>query len=99
MLLLVYRNAFRKLPGWTDNINGAVALAAMLACTGIAVHSLVDFNLQVPANAAWFYVMAVLAASEDPLEIRQRVRRLRPQHLEDGFGLEGTPEPQENGTS
>ena len=99
MLALVYRNAFRKLPDWTDNMNGAVALAAMLACTGIAVHSLVDFNLQVPANAAWFYVMAVLAASDDPLESRQRVRRLRSNHHADAFGTEASAEPQENGIS
>jgi O-antigen ligase len=82
-LVLLYRHAFRKLSGWTDNINGAVSLAAMLGCTGIVVHSLVDFNLQVPANAAWFYVLAVLAASEDPLETRQRVRRLRSLHSDE----------------
>ena len=44
-------------------------------------------NLQVPANAAWFYVLAVLAASTDPLETRQRVRRLRSRHAE-GFDSE-----------
>ena len=40
-------------------------LAATLACTGILVHSLVDFNLHVSANAALFYVMAALASAEE----------------------------------
>jgi O-antigen ligase len=78
-LVLVYRAGFQKLADWPDNINGAVSLAALLGCTGIVVHSFVDFNLQVPANAAWFYVLAAIAASPCPLETRQRVRRLRSQ--------------------
>ena len=73
----MYCCGFQKLADWPDNINGAVSLAALLGCTGIVVHSFVDFNLQVPANAAWFYVLAAVAASSYPLETRQRVRRLR----------------------
>ncbi len=41
-----------------------LALAALLGVTGILVHSLVDFNLQIPANAALFYVLCVLAAMD-----------------------------------
>jgi len=74
---VVYRNALRKLANWTEDINGSVALAALMGVTGILVHSFLDFNLQVPANAAWFYVLATLAASTIPLESRQRVRRER----------------------
>jgi O-antigen ligase len=56
--------AGKKLGHWMSNINGAVTLATLLGCAGILVHSLVDFNLQVPANAAWFYVLCMLAAME-----------------------------------
>ena len=63
-LLTAYYRARQKLENWTRNPNGALALAAMLGMTGIAVHSLVDFNLQVPANAALFYVLCVVAAME-----------------------------------
>lgn len=77
---LLYRNALKKLENWTTEINGSVALACLLGCTGILVHSFVDFNLQIPANAAWFYVLAVLAASPHAIETRQRVRRLRSRH-------------------
>lgn len=76
-LWVLYRNAFHKLANWTEDINGAISLAAVMGCTGILIHSFLDFNLQVPANAAWFYVLSALAASTVSLESRQRVRRER----------------------
>jgi O-antigen ligase len=63
-LSLVFRIGSKKLKNWPQDSNGAVALAALLGITGILVHSLVDFNLQVPANAAMFYVYCVIAAME-----------------------------------
>jgi O-antigen ligase len=36
-------------------------IAALLACSGIVVHSFSDFNLHIPANAAWFFVLCALA--------------------------------------
>jgi O-antigen ligase len=59
---IMYYRAARKLQHWTSDPNGALALAAMLGCTGILIHSFVDFNLQIPGNAALFYVLCVLAA-------------------------------------
>ena len=53
----------------------------MLGVTGILVHSLVDFNLQVPANAALFYVLCVVAALEPRFGGfgHLRLRRPRPE--------------------
>ena len=51
-------------------------MAALLGCVGILVHSFVDFNLQIPANAALFYVLCAIAASP-PLKESQRHRVLR----------------------
>ncbi len=82
-VVAIYRGAFRKLADWPDDINGAVALACLLGCTGILVHSFVDFNLQIPANAAWFYVLSAVAASSYRLESRQRVRRSQSAHSRD----------------
>jgi len=48
----------------------------MLGVTGILVHSFVDFNLQVPANAALFYVLCVVAAM-DPKFGRSRRKQVR----------------------
>jgi O-antigen ligase len=36
-------------------------LSGLVACTGILIHSLVDFNLHIPANALLFFVSAHLA--------------------------------------
>jgi hypothetical protein len=63
-LSLVFHASAKKLRNWTTDIDGAVTLAAMLGIVGILVHSLVDFNLQVPANAALFYVLCTVAAME-----------------------------------
>jgi O-antigen ligase len=90
-LWLLYRTALPKLTNWTEDINGSVALAALLGCTGILVHSFLDFNLQVPANAAWFYVLSVLATATIPLESRQRVRRERTRIPADLLNSERTP--------
>lgn len=69
---VMYYRAVRKLGHWTSDPNGALALAAMLGCTGILVHSFVDFNLQIPANAALFYVLCTLAALTPRFSVAQR---------------------------
>ncbi len=76
-LVRMYYGAAEKLGNWASNINGAMTLAAMLGCTGILVHSLVDFNLQVPSNAAFFYVLCTLSAMEPrfPLLLHRPVTR------------------------
>lgn len=38
-----------------------IQLGAAVACYGMLVHSFVDFNLHIPANAAWFAFCAGLA--------------------------------------
>ncbi len=63
-LVRVYRHGLPTSRRWEFKWDGAVSLAALLGCTGILVHSFMDFNLQIPANAAFFYVLGALAASE-----------------------------------
>lgn len=41
-------------------------VGAAVGCCGILVHSLVDFNLHIPANAAWFAVWAAWGACGSP---------------------------------
>ena len=56
-------------------------LAGLTACCGLLVHSLVDFNLHVPANAYFFFLMALLATSEmssaPQVPIAQKARKPR----------------------
>jgi len=74
-VVVLYRHALRKIGNWPSDLSGAVTLASTLGVTGILVHSLLDFNLQIPANAALFYVLCTLAAAPPLL---QRSRRRRP---------------------
>ena len=60
----LYRRGLSTLEHWQRRWDGAVSLAALIGCTGILVHSFVEFNLQIPANAAIFYVLCALAATE-----------------------------------
>ena len=74
-LVAAGRSCVSKIRNWTTDINGALAAACLLGISGILVHSMVDFNLQIPANAALFYVLCTLAASQ---KIMAPVRRRRP---------------------
>ena len=73
-LVVLFRRAGRKVRNWSSEVGGAVTLACLLGIIGILVHSAVDFNLEIPANAALFYVFCTVAASE-PLLVRKRKRK------------------------
>jgi O-antigen ligase len=77
-IVVVYERAIRKIKHWPTEMSGAVTLACALGLSGILVHSAVDFNLQIPANAALFYVLCTVAAAElfaKPARKRRPVRR------------------------
>jgi O-antigen ligase len=75
-LIVLYRKAIGKIGNWPTEVSGAVTLACLLGSGGILVHSFLDFNLQIPANAALFYVFCTVAASPPLL---QRARKRRPE--------------------
>jgi O-antigen ligase len=76
-LVAAIRPAIRKIKNWPSDINGAVAFASLLGICGILVHSLVDFNLQIPANAMLFYVLCTVAAMEPRFRNHRRERHKR----------------------
>jgi O-antigen ligase len=84
-LVITFRGARTKLKNWTETINGTVTVAAILGCTGILVHSFLDFNLQIPANAALFYVLCGIAAAPAFQESRRRKSRRYNLILEPGI--------------
>jgi hypothetical protein len=47
----------------------AIFYGSWIAMVGLALHSWVDFNLQIPSNALLFLLMAamILPTEEDPL--------------------------------
>jgi O-antigen ligase len=74
-LVRLYRYELPTSRRWEFQWDRAVSLAALLGCTGMLLHSFVDFNLQIPANAALFYVLCGLAA--DPLAESSKPGRSR----------------------
>jgi O-antigen ligase len=63
---------------------GWIPVGALVGVTGLLCHSLVDFNLRIPANAAWFVVC--LAVATHPNTWPDRAPRRRREKL---------PEPDE----
>jgi O-antigen ligase len=61
---LLYRTGLRKVEHWRRDPRASMALAALVGCTGLLVHSLSDFNLQIPANAALFFALAAIATGD-----------------------------------
>jgi O-antigen ligase len=57
----LYRHAWQHTGDWTHHWSGALRTATLTGCTGLLLHSAFDFNLQVPANAALFYVFCAFA--------------------------------------
>jgi len=61
-LILFIPMMFRKLGVQLKREQGWIQLGAAIACCGLLIHSFVDFNLHIPANAAWFAFCAGLAS-------------------------------------
>ena len=72
-LVLFFRRAFSDFPGRLRTQFGWIQIGAVVGTVGLLCHSLVDFNLRVPANAAWFVVCVALATSRIAWPARPRV--------------------------
>lgn len=68
---IVLLSALKGMAELGESFSSLLNLSGFVACSGILVHSLVDFNLHIPANALLFLVSAHMAAvrlqSSDPL--------------------------------
>ena len=82
-LFVLYRSAFKKIGNWPSQVSGATTLACILGFTGILVHSAVDFNLHIPANAALFYVLCTVAASDPLVQPMRKRKPIRPRTEEE----------------
>jgi O-antigen ligase len=56
--------SLERLRQFNNSFLGALQLSGFVACSGFLVHSFVDFNLHIPANALLFFLMAHLATAE-----------------------------------
>lgn len=60
-LAVLLLNALKGLASLGTSFGSVLNLSGLIACCGILVHSLVDFNLHIPANALLFFVSAHMA--------------------------------------
>jgi O-antigen ligase len=60
-LLIFLRCAYRNLGAGPRNVAAWMQLGATLGGLGIIIHSFFDFNLRIPANAAWFAMCCGIA--------------------------------------
>jgi O-antigen ligase len=65
MIIALYRRGFAKLKNPSRLVRGAT-LGAMSGVTAILFHSIVDFNLHIPANALLFTVLAAIVVAPVP---------------------------------
>jgi O-antigen ligase len=61
-LALYFQIAFRNLAVRLKREPGWVQFGATISCCGLLIHSFVDFNLHIPANAVWFAFCAGIAS-------------------------------------
>jgi O-antigen ligase len=61
---VLFFGSLRQLFQRDKSFAAALHLSGLVACSGFLVHSLVDFNLHIPANALLFLLMAHLATGE-----------------------------------
>ena len=66
LLALFFRLAFRDWGRPLRSQGSWIRLGAAIGCCGMLVHSFVDFNLHIPANAAWFAVLGGIATTAYP---------------------------------
>jgi O-antigen ligase len=69
-LFLTYWAGLRSVDHWRSEPRAAIVLAALVGCTGLLIHGLGDFNLQIPANAAIFSAIAAIAATGNAPPLR-----------------------------
>jgi O-antigen ligase len=71
-LAVFFRRAFKNLAARRLDEAGWVQLGAAIGCSGLLVHSFVDFNLHIPANAMWFAVSVALATTRRAARAKAR---------------------------
>jgi O-antigen ligase len=83
--------SLKGLENLQSSFNSALNLAGLIGCCGILVHSFVDFNLHIPANALLFFVAAHLATARIQSDVasppkehshRRRFRKRSPRGAE-----------------
>jgi O-antigen ligase len=73
-LVILFRDARRSYEAEQGHFSRAIHAAAVAGIAGLLLHSFVDFNLHIPANAILFLVLCAVATS-DPLPSESQMPR------------------------
>lgn len=77
-LILLCHEGIHNLKHWRSDMQSSMVLAAFLGCIGILVHGLFDFNLQIPANAAFFFALSALVTARfSKSKVKHALDRMR----------------------
>ena len=81
-LVLLYRQVRKNFEAEQGHFSRGLHAGAIVALSGLLLHSFVDFNLHLPANALLFLLQAHLATCDPlPSEVpAQAIRRHRHRH-------------------
>jgi O-antigen ligase len=80
-LWLLFREARKNLAAEQGRFSLGLHVGAIMAIGGLLLHSLVDFNLQLPANALLFLLQAYIVTTPPiPPEAGSRVRQRIPEY-------------------
>jgi O-antigen ligase len=66
-LVGLFRRSLAEIGSDRDQFGRAVRIGCLVACTGLLIHGLVDFNLHIPSNALLFFLQAQIASSASSL--------------------------------
>ncbi len=80
-LWVLYRRGLRHLRRAQTPVTRSLYGGALVACTGLLIHELVDFNLHIPSNAIIFLLIAATATSLIPEPIANSRHRSFPRHV------------------
>jgi O-antigen ligase len=75
VIVVVFRRGFGKLQAPENDEGRLMTFALLTGVTSLVVHSLIDFNLHIPANAALFFVLCSALATP----FKHRVRPVDPE--------------------
>jgi O-antigen ligase len=76
---VLLRESLERFRQLNNSFAGTLQLSGLVACSGFLAHSLVDFNLHIPANALLFFLMAHLSTAQiqQPIPSASSPRRHR----------------------
>ena len=79
-ITLIFVRVVRAFVRRHDPLMRGALFATIAGCVSLLVHGLVDFNLQIPANASYFFVLLGIGVVASELPARPKFRQTELRH-------------------